>query len=132
MSGVYSFVNVPLEIGENTFRAIPIDALGNAGVSSALVQTVRDLRAPEISIFTLSPNQVLATLSPNISARITDDCEVDESAIFLNVQVGGVDVDPPHFDYDSSTGVLSFTMPQLPDLSTFTIPSPSAVAVNEI
>ncbi|MBI1928124.1 T9SS type A sorting domain-containing protein, partial [Candidatus Poribacteria bacterium] len=121
-SGAYSFLNVPLAIGENTFLAIPVDALGNVGTPSALGKTIRDEVPPAISIFSPVPNQVLATQTPSVSASLRDNCEVDESSITLEVQVSGGDVVPvTNFDYNKVTGVLSFTLPKLPDGSVFTL-----------
>ncbi len=121
-SGAYGFLNVPLVIGENTFLAIPLDALGNVGTPSALGKTIRDEVPPTISIFSPVPNQILATQTPSVSASLRDNCEVDESSITLDVQVNGGDVVPvTNFDYNKVTGVLSFTLPKLPDGSVFTL-----------
>ncbi|MCZ6675796.1 MAG: Ig-like domain-containing protein [Candidatus Poribacteria bacterium] len=136
VSGAYSFVDVPLVVGENTFRAIPIDSLGNVGVPSVLLPVIRDEVPPVISIFNPVENQILATLTPSVSASIADNCAVDESSISLGVRIEAAngaqlnrlsalqegDVVPiTNFDYNSNTGLLTFTLPQLLDQSIFTV-----------
>ena len=121
VSGAYSLIDVPLQIGENTAIAIPIDEVGNVGGQSDPVKIIRDEARPIIRILSPSANQILATLTPSLSASITDNCEVDE--IFLSIQVGGGDIVPiTNFSYNAATSLLSFTVPDaLPDNVTFTV-----------
>jgi len=70
-AGLFSFPNVSLTEGENSFIAATVDAAGNTSAASAAVVVILDTHAPQVSVVSPADGVILNT--PEITLKGTVD-----------------------------------------------------------
>ena len=123
LGGIFA-AELTLVEGMNDITATASDAPGNTSLLSTPVFILLDTRAPIIS--NLQPSAITGTLTPMITASVVDPASSKSSPFSSGIDFDSIDVlvdeeTITKFDYDISTGVLSYRTPPFEDNTQHTV-----------